>query len=132
MIVAIRNPLGAALAALIALAVFGLSSLDDEGRRTGDGNRKVREIRASSAPLLAADLAGFAERRRREGRGMSGLVEAWLAQYRDDAREDMRDWLGYHDARVSAGVGLVRIETSSGPDTGGWFRIEVDRARDRV
>jgi hypothetical protein len=33
-----------------------------------DVNRRVREIRASSAPLLASDLAGFRERRRREGR----------------------------------------------------------------
>jgi hypothetical protein len=134
MIVLIRSPLGATLTALTVLAVmlFVLSSLDRNAGRAADGDLKVQEIRASSAPLLAADLAGFAERRRREGHGGQGLVDAWLAQYRSTARQDMRSWLAYHDAHVSAGADGVRIETSSGPKTDGWFRIEVDRAETRI
>jgi hypothetical protein len=44
----------------------------------------------------------------------------------------MRDWLDYHDARVGATAAGSWVETSSGPGTDGWFRIEVDRRAGRV
>jgi hypothetical protein len=61
---------------VVAFAAFLLSTLDDEGGGVRDGNRRVREIRASSAPLIASDLAGFQERMRREGRGYAPGAEA--------------------------------------------------------
>jgi hypothetical protein len=130
----VRNPLGGVLAALLAAAAvaLALSPLGNEGTSAGEGDRRVLQIRASSAPLLASDLAGFLERRRRAGRGDADLVAAWLAQYPDSERDEMRDWLDYHDARVGEAAGGPWVETSSGPGTDGWFRIEVDRAAGRV
>jgi hypothetical protein len=87
----------------------------------------VLRIRASSAPLIAADLAGVWDRR-----PDSDLLPVWLAQYSGDDRRQMRDWLSYHHARVSAGAVRLRVETSSGPGTDGWFRLEVDRRAGRV
>jgi hypothetical protein len=134
MLIAIRSPLGAALAAGLAMAAaaFALSALGGDGVRDGEGDRKVREIRASSAPLLASDLAGFRERRRREGSGDVPLLTAWLAQYPTDDRRGMRDWLDYHAVRTGSLAGGFYVETSTGPGTDGWFRIEVDRAARRV
>jgi len=78
MLVLVRNPIGAGLSllAVLALAAFVLSTLDGEGGALPDGDRRVREIRASSAPLIASDLAGFQERMRREGRGYAPGAEA--------------------------------------------------------
>jgi hypothetical protein len=59
-LVAVRHPIGAgvSLVALLALLAFTLSTLDEGPGAVHDGNRRVREIRASSAPLIASDLAG--------------------------------------------------------------------------
>ena len=123
MLVVIRYPVALLVGALLALAgvAFALTGMGDEGRRSG-GDAKVLRIRASSAPLLASDLAGFWDR----GRD-ANVLSGWLAQYSGDDRGRMRDWLEYHDVRVSAGRTRLRVETSSGPGTDGWFRIEVDR-----
>jgi hypothetical protein len=107
MLIAIRSPLGAALGG------------DDV--RTGTGDRKVREIRASSAPLLASDLAGFRERRRHESHGGADLLDAWVAQFPDDARGGMRDWLEYHDARTGRLTGGWRPAPGC---TGGRWRLD--------
>jgi hypothetical protein len=128
MLVVIRNPVALLLGALLASAsvVFALAGMGNEDRRLG-GDSKVLRIRASSAPLLASDLAGFWDRRRD-----ADVLSGWLAQYPADDRPGMRDWLSYHDARVSAGRARLRVETSSGPGTDGWFRLEVDRRASRV
>ena len=78
MLVLVRNPVGAGLSLLAvpAFVAFALSTLEGEGGGAGDGDRRVREIRASSAPLIASDLAGFQERMRREGRGYAPGAEA--------------------------------------------------------
>ena len=66
MLVVVRNPIGVGIGLLALLAVLApaLSALG-EGAGTRDGDRRVREIRATSAPLIASDLAGFEERMRR-------------------------------------------------------------------
>ena len=134
MLAVIRNPIGPVLAALLATAgvIFALSSFNNEGSREADPNRRVREIRASSAPLLASDLAAFIERRRRSGLSDADPVAAWLSQFPRNDRGEMRDWLDYHDARIGVTATGYRLETSSGPGTDGWFRVEVDRRSRRV
>ena len=71
MVMLVRNPIGAGLSllAIVAFAAFVLSTLVGGGGAVRDGNRRVHEIRASSAPLIASDLAGFQERMRRQGQG---------------------------------------------------------------
>jgi hypothetical protein len=138
MLVLVRHPLGAGASALalLALLAFVLSGLDDDGGGVRDGDQKVREIRASSAPLIASDLAGFQERRRREGRAYArdteALVSAWLGQFEADERRGMRDWTEYHGVLASATASGFVVETSSAPGTDGWYRLKVDRRAGRI
>jgi hypothetical protein len=96
----------------------------------------VREIRASSAPLIASDLAGFQERMRREGRGYARntvpLIDAWLRQFPRSERREMRDWTEYHGVQASATSSGFAIETASAPDANGWYRLEVERKTGRI
>ena len=138
MLIVVRHPIGAGLSllAVLAFAAFALLALDDESGAMRDGDRRVREIRASSAPLIASDLAGFQERMRRQGRGYApdtdALIDAWLTQFPRHDRRKMRDWTGYHGVQASATrVGFV-IETASAPDADGWYRLEVERAAGRI
>jgi hypothetical protein len=72
MLVPFRHPVGIAVSALALLSFLGFVLASVYGEPAGVRGRdlKVERIRASSAPLVAADLAGFQERRRREGRGL--------------------------------------------------------------
>ena len=89
------NPLraGAILLSLALFAVFLLSALDERTGAVRDGDRRVLRIRAGSAPLVASDLAGFQERRRREGRGYArdtdALVAAWVRRLEPRERDEM-------------------------------------------
>jgi hypothetical protein len=138
MLIVVRHPIGAvvSLLAVVAFAAFALSTLDDGSAGARDGNRKVREIRASSAPLIASDLAGFQERMRREGRGYApdteALIDAWLRQFPRRERRRMRDWTEYHGVQASATKAGFTIETASAPDADGWFRLEVERRAGRI
>jgi len=122
--------------ALLALFAFILSTLDQGAGAVHDGNRRVREIRASSAPLIASDLAGFQERVRREGRGYArdtdALINAWLKQFPRRERHEMRDWTGYHGVQASATGSGFAIETMSAPEADGWYRLAVERKAGRI
>jgi hypothetical protein len=134
MLITIRSPFGLAIAAalLAAFLAFGLTRLGDKAEQAATANDKVRQIRAESAPLLASDLIQYQERRRREGQPYAAntaeLVDGWLVQFGERNREQMLDWIAYHDATGGAGSYRAWAETSSGPGTDGWFRVEVDRA----
>lgn len=137
MLILVRNPLGAGVSLLAMLAFLGLvlSTLDD--RAAGrDPNRTVREARATSAPVLASDLAGFQERMRRQGRGYApdtaALIHAWLKQFPRRDWGMMRDWANYHLAEGSATKSGFVVETMSAPDADGWFRLEVRRRAGRI
>jgi hypothetical protein len=138
MLVLVRTPIGARLTllALVAVAAILLSELDDRGAGVGDGNRKVREIRASSAPLIASDLAGYQERMRREGRcyarDTDALINDWLTQFPRRERRRMRDWSEYHGVQASATKAGFTIDTASAPDADGWYRLEVKRKAGRI
>jgi hypothetical protein len=138
MLVVVRHPIGAgvSLVGLLALLAFVLSMLDDGAGGVHDGNRRVREIRASSATLIASDLAGFQERMRREGRGYArdtdALISAWLEQFPRRDRREMRDWTGYHGVQASATSSGFVIETMSAPEADGWYRLEVERNAGRI
>jgi hypothetical protein len=69
-LVLVRHPLAvaASLLPLALLAALLLSTLGEGDHAVRGGDRRGLEIRAQSAPLVASDLAGFQERRRREGR----------------------------------------------------------------
>jgi hypothetical protein len=138
MVILVRNPIGAGLGllAVVAFAAFVLSTLEDGSGAVRDGDSRVREIRASSAPLIASDLAGFQERMRREGRGYARttgtLIDAWLRQFPRSERRKMRDWTDYHGVQGSATRSGFVIETASAPDADGWFRLEVERKAGRI
>jgi hypothetical protein len=138
MVILVRNPIGAGLSllALVAIAAFVLAAIDDGGGAARDGNRRVREIRASSAPLIASDLAGFQERMRRQGRGYApdtrALIDAWLTQFPRRDWHEMRDWTGYHGVQASATRSGFVIETMSAPEADGWYRLEVERKAGRI
>ncbi len=138
MVVLVRNPIGAGagLLALLAFLALTLSMLDGSAGAGGDGNRTVREARATSAPLIASDLAGFQERMRRQGRGYAPdketLLDRWLTQFPPRERRKMLNWTEYHGVQASAtGSGFV-VETVSAPDANGWFRLEVRREAGRI
>ena len=138
MVVLVRHPVGAGLSllGLVTFVAFVLSALVDEGGAARDGNRRVREIRASSAPLIASDLAGFQERMRRDGRGYArdteALVDAWLTQFPRRERRKMRDWTQYHGVQASATRSGFAIQTASAPDADGWYRLDVERKAGRI
>ena len=129
MLVAFRHPVGIAVSALALLSflVFVLSSVQGAPGR----DRKVERIRADSVPLVAADLAGFQERRRREGRDYAhdteALVADWLAQFDSEHRGQMREWTQYHGVHATATRRGFVIETASAPAADGWYRLAVDR-----
>ena len=118
--------------ALLSFLAFVLSSVQGSPHR----DRKVERIRASSAPLVAADLAGFQERRRREGRGYArdteALVADWLTQFDAEHRGQMREWTQYHGVHATATRRDFMIETVSAPAADGWYRLTVDRRAHRV
>jgi hypothetical protein len=138
MVILVRHPVGAGLSllAVAAFAAFVLTALADRGGAARDGDRRVREIRASSAPLIASDMAGFQERMRRDGRGYAPdtetLVAAWLTQFPRGERRKMRDWTEYHGVEGSATSSGFVIETMSAPDADGWYRLEVERKAGRI
>jgi hypothetical protein len=138
MLVPFRHPVGIAVSALALLSFLGfvLASLSGEPVGVRGRDLKVERIRASSAPLVAADLAGFEERRRREGRGYARDTEAllsdWLTQFDREHRRQMREWTGYHGVRASATRTRFVIETMSAPMADGWYRLVVDRRARRV
>jgi hypothetical protein len=130
--VIVRNPVAAALAALLVVSVAVLGFLGIEGWADGEGqgDRRVLEIRAESASLIAADVAQFEERRRREGEGYAAgetLLADWLGQFPRDERGRMLEWTRYHSLRTDTRPGGFTVRTSSGPGASGFFRIEVDR-----
>ena len=127
-----RNPTGATLAALLVAGVAVLVFLGIDGWADGEGRgeRRVLEIRAQSASLIAADVAQFEERRRREGDGYAAgetLLADWLGQFPSAERERMLDWSHYHALRADTRPGGFAVRTSSGPGTSGFFRVEIDR-----
>lgn len=138
MLVLVRHPIGAGagVLGLLTLALLVLSTLDGRADGVRGGDRRVLEIRAESASLIASDLAGFQERRRREGRGYArgteALVSSWLTQFDRRERGGMRDWTEYHGVHASASGSRFVVETSSGPGTDGWYRLTVDRRAGRV
>jgi hypothetical protein len=138
MLVLVRNPIGAGagLVALLAFLALLLTTLGDSAGAGGDRNRTVREARATSATLIASDLAGFQERMRRQGRGYAPdtdtLVDAWLRQFPRSEWRRMRDWTEYHGLQASATRSGFAIETMSAPDANGWFRLEVRRAAGHI
>ena len=138
MLVGFRYPVGLALGslALTALLVLFFLKLVWPGDAAVQRDRKVERILADSAPLVAADLAGFQERRRREGRGYArdteALVGDWLTQFGAEHRRQMRDWTQYHGVQASAGRHGFVVETSSAPAADGWYRLKVDRRARRV
>jgi hypothetical protein len=138
MLVVVRHPIGAgvSLVALLAVLAFLLSLLEGGAGGVHDGDRRVREIRAGSATLIASDLAGFQERMRRDGRGYArdtdALVDAWLTQFPRRDRHQMRDWTGYHGVEASATSSGFVIETMSAPQADGWYRLEVERRAARI
>jgi hypothetical protein len=77
MLIPFRHPVGIVVSALALLSFFGFALASVYGRPSGADGRdlRVERILASSAPLVAADLAGFQERRRREGRGYARDTE---------------------------------------------------------
>jgi hypothetical protein len=137
MLVVVRHPIGAgvSLLALLAFLALVLSALGD-GAGARDGGRRVREIRATSAPLIASDLAGFQERMRRQGRGYApdtdSLLDAWLRQFPRRDWHKMREWTDYHGVQASATRSGFVIETMSAPDADGWYRLEVQRKAGRI
>jgi hypothetical protein len=138
MLVGIRHPVGIGVSALALLSflAFVLSSVYGEAGGAGGRDPKVERIRADSAPLIASDLAGFQERRRRAGRGYApdteALVGDWLTQFGAEHRRQMREWTRYHGVRASATRHGFAIETLSVPGADGWYRLEVDRRARRV
>ena len=133
MTVLVRHPLGAG-GALLSLALFAallLSTLGEGAGAVRDGDRRVLEIRAESAPLVASDLASFQERRRRDGAGYAdgtdALVGEWAEQFPRGDRDEMIEWTRYHGTHATATARGFTVETSSGPGASGWFRIEVNR-----
>jgi hypothetical protein len=138
MLVRVRHPLasGAVLLPLALFAAFLLSNVGEGGGAAREGDRRVLEIRAESAPLVASDLASLQERRHRDGRryaqNTEALVAAWLRQFKPGDRAEMLDWTRYHGTYAAATRSGFTIETSSGPGTSGWYRIEVNRAAGRV
>jgi hypothetical protein len=129
--VIVRNPFGAALAAclLVAFGVVVFLGIDGWGGG-GDGDRRVLEIRAESASLIAADVAQVEERRRRNGKGYAAgetLLADWLAQFPARERRRMLDWSRYHELRTDTSAGGFVVRTASGPGASGFFRLEVDR-----
>jgi hypothetical protein len=138
MLVLVRNPIGvgAGLVALLAFLALLLTTLGDSAGAGRDRNRTVRESRATSATLIASDLAGFQERMRRQGRGYAPdtatLVHAWLRQFPRRDWRMMRDWTEYHGLHASATSSGFVLETMSAPDADGWFRLEVRRAAGRI
>ena len=138
MLAVIRYPLGGAvsLVALLTAIALVVMSVGDDSPAVRDGNHRVREILASSAPLIASDLAGFQERRRREGRGYArdteGLVADWLRQFDAKDRRRMREWTRYHGVDATGTASGFVVETSSAPDADGWYRLEVERRAGRV
>jgi len=133
MLVPFRHPVGIAVSALALLSFLGFVLASVYGQPAGVRGRdlKVERIRASSAPLVAADLAGFQERRRREGRDYAreteALVADWLAQFDSEHRGQMREWTQYHGVHATATRRGFVIETASAPAADGWFRLAVDR-----
>ena len=138
MAVLVRKPIGAGagLLALLAFLALALSTPDGSAGAGGDRNRTVREARATSAPLIASDLAGFQERMRRQGRGYATdtetLVDRWLTQFPRSERRKMRDWTEYHGVHASATRSSFVVETVSAPDADGWFQLEVRRGAGRT
>jgi hypothetical protein len=138
MLVQFRHPVGIAVSALALLSFLGFVLASVYGQPSGAGGRdlRVERILASSAPLVAADLAGFQERRRRDGRGYARdtqeLVGDWLTQYDARHRRQMLDWTEYHGVHASATRHGFVVETVSAPDADGWYRLEVDRRARRV
>src|SRR4051794_12606150 len=133
MLVPFRHPVGIAVSALALLSFLGFVMASVYGEPAGVRGRdlKVARIRASSAPLVATDLAGFQERRRREGRGYApdteALVGDWLTQFDAEHRRQMRDWTQYHGVQARATRAGFVIDTVSAPAADGWFRLEVAR-----
>jgi hypothetical protein len=138
MLVPFRHPVGVAVSALALLSFLGfvLTSVYGEPSGVRGRDRNVERILATSAPLLAADFAGFQERRRREGRGYARgtetLVAYWLDQFAAKHRRKMRGWTEYHGLQASATRRSFVIETVSAPMADGWYRLEVDRRARRV
>ena len=138
MLVPFRHPVGIGVSALALLSflAFALSSVYGEPGGLGGRDRKVERILATSAPLLAADFAGFQERRRREGRGYARdtetLVAYCLEQFPAKHRRKMRGWTEYHGLQAGATRQGFVIETMSAPAADGWYRLEVDRRAQRV
>ncbi len=132
MAVIVRNPFGAALAVamLVAFAFVAYLGIDGWGGGGGDGDRRVLEIRAASASLIAADVAQLEERRRRNGDGYAAgetLLADWLGQFPAKERKRMLDWTRYHRLRTDTRPGGFVVRTSSGPSATGFFKLEVDR-----
>jgi hypothetical protein len=50
-----------------------------------------------------------------------------VRQWDSRERDEMRDGARYHGTQATATRSGFVIETSSGPGTSGWFRLEVDR-----
>jgi hypothetical protein len=138
MLIPFRHPVGIAVSALALVSFLGfvLASVYGEPGGVRGRDLKVERILASSAPLVASDLAGFQERRRREGRGYAldtdALVSDWLTQFDREHRREMREWTQYHGVQASATRTRFVIETMSAPAADGWFRLVVDRRAGRV
>ena len=131
-----RSPLVAVLPLVLVLVLALVVALAMGGWGTeGEGDRRVLEIRAGSASLIAADVAQLEEQRRRNGEGYAAgetLLADWLAQFPRRDRRRMLDWSRYHDLRTETHRGGFSVHTSSGPGASGWFSIEVDRRARRV
>jgi hypothetical protein len=138
MLVYIRHPvgIGATALSLLLFLAFLLSSVygNESGVRRADP--KVDRILATSAPLIASDLATFQERRRRMGLAYlpdtDALVSAWARAFPERNRAEMRDWTGYHGVQATATRSRFSIETLSAPGRSGWYRLTVDRRTGRV
>jgi hypothetical protein len=133
MLVGIRHPVGLAAVSLAAIALLVLlfQQLAYPGGAAVRGDEKVDRILADSAPLIVSDLAGFQERRRRQGRGYAldtdRLIAAWTRQFRAKDRRQMREWTRYHGLEASATRSAFVIEALSAPGRTGWYRLTVDR-----
>jgi hypothetical protein len=133
MLVGVRHPLGlgVSLLGLLVFLAFLLETQGEGSRTVHRADPKVDRILASSAPLIASDLAGFQERRRRQGLGYlrdtESLVSAWVAQFGAKDRDRMRDWTRHHGLYATATRSGFVIETSSAPGRDGWYRLTVDR-----
>ena len=138
MLIPFRHPVGIAVSALALLSFLGfvLASVYGDPGRVRGRDLRVERIRATSAPLVASDLAGFQERRRREGRGYArdteSLVNDWLTQFDAEHHRLMRDWTEYHGVKASATRTRFVVETISTPTAGGWYRLAVDRRARQV